>query len=383
MLIFPVRGSTSQEMCNHCPQTLTQLFKSELDALHKQYGFPGATAAYLLPDGTIDVVATGFDDIECKILMTPESRMLAASIGKSFVGATILALAKEGRLNLDDLVSKWLGNFIWFSHVPNHSTITLRHLLTHSAGLPDHIHLKSFLQSMSQNWYKPGNLFPPEKLIGFILDQPALFEPGKGYAYTDTGYILLGLVIEVVTGCSFYEEVEQRFLRPLCLNMTSPSDRRSLCGLASGYTTVDNAFGFPCKTTFAPGIMAYNPAFEWTGGGFVSNSLDLALWAKFLFEGCAIHADYLNDLLQSVPIEEGLRYGAGVSINEKGPMGLRVLGHGGIIPGYSSSMRYYPKYRVAIAYQINTDMGIADHSTQLAQDMERRLAEIVISQIKK
>ena len=382
MLAITSPVSANKQYHNNQEQTLNQQLKFELDLLQKQYGFPGVTLAYVLSDGTVDVVATGLADVEIETLMTPQSRMLAASIGKSFVAATVLALAKEGpQLNLDDPLSKWLGNRAWFSRLPNHLTINLQHLLTHSAGLPDHVHMKSFAQSHSQNWRKSDNPFPPESLVEFILDQPALFEPGTCWSYTDTGYILLGLVIEAATGNNYFKEVEQRFLRPLNLNMTTPSDQPMLPGLAAGYTSMDNSFGLPNKTTINSGLMAWNPIIEWTGGGLISNSRDLAVWAKLLYEGHAMKVDYLDDLFRSVPVgkeKPGIYYGAGVVIDENNPMGL-TLGHGGVIPGYSSSMRYYSKYRVAIAFQINTDIGVWDHSTQLVNDMEHRLAKIIIN----
>jgi CubicO group peptidase (beta-lactamase class C family) len=114
-----------------------------LDDLRTEYGFPGVTCAYVLSDGTVGEAASGLADKETLQPMTPQSRMLAASIGKSFVAATVIALAKEGRLHLDELLSKTLGKCSWFSRLPNHETITIRHLLTHSSGLPD------LLQSVS------------------------------------------------------------------------------------------------------------------------------------------------------------------------------------------------------------------------------------------
>lgn len=358
---------------------LNQQLKFELDSLRKQYGFPGASCTYVLPDGAMGVVVTGFADKEAERVMTPGSRMLAASIGKSFVAATVVALAKEGRLTLDDPLSKWLGSRPWFPRLPSHATITLWHLLTHSSGLLDHVYMKSFAQSLSD----PTTPFSDESLVELVLDQPPLFEPGKGWSYTDTGYILLGLVIEAVTQNAYYKEVEERFLRSLDLDMTSPSNCRMLAGLAAGYTSIDNPFGLPSKTTLSSGLLAWNPAIESAGGGLVSTSRDLALWAKLLYEGRAMKVDYLNDLLRSVPVdkgESGTCYGAGVAIEEKGPLGP-TWGHGGLAPGYTSSMRYYPKYRISIAFQINTDIGVWDHSIELVSDMEYRLAKIVVQHI--
>ena len=345
----------------------------ELDRLREKHGFPGATCAYVLPDGNVGEAATGFADKETKEPMTPKSRMLAASIGKTFVATTILDLAHEGRLDLDDYISSWLGEKSWYRRLPNHATITIRHLLTHSAGLSDHVHTnpKEFLQLGS-----PKNLhFSPESLIEFILDQPPLFEAGKGWAYTDTGYILLGLVIEAASGRTYYEEVQERFLKPLKLDQTTPSDRPQLPGLISGYTTQDNPFGLPIKVVDASGVLVFNPAIEWTGGGLLSTSRDLALWAKLLFEDRAMEFSYLDVLLQSVPVSKELekRYGAGVVI-QTSPFGEK-WGHLGVIPGYVSGMAYYPDYGIAIAFQVNTD----ENGSAIVSDMEESLAKTITS----
>ncbi len=330
---------------------------SELEHLRNRHGFPGVTVAYVLSDGTIGEAACGFADLETKEPMTTRSRMLAASVGKTFVAATVIALDREGRLNLDDPLTSWLGGRNWYDRLPNHDTITLRHLLTHRSGLPDHVYTKRFAQLFSER-----KAVPPEVLIECILDQPPLFEAGTDWAYTDTGYILLGLVIEQATGNTYYGEVEQRFLKPLKLNMTAPSDRLLLPGLVAGYTAQDSPFGLPRKTIDDSGAMVWDPAIEWTGGGLISTSHDLAVWAKLLYEGNAMPYEYMDDLLPCVVISNS-------EFGEK-------WGHGGVIPGYCSSMRYYPKYRVAIAFQVNTDAGISDFGT----DMEQCLAEIIFLQ---
>jgi D-alanyl-D-alanine carboxypeptidase len=355
-------------------------FQAALDAYRMQHGFPGATAAYVLPDGTVGIAATGAADVEAGIPMAKQSRMLAASIGKTFVGATTIALAHEGVLDLDVPISRWLGDRPWFSRLPNHATITLRHLLTHSSGLPDHVHLQSFSAEVARRWRGNGNPFTPEQLIGFVLDLPPLFEAGKGWAYTDTGYILIGLVIEQLTGRSYYAEIDKRFLSPLGLTLTAPADSRALPGLAAGYMAEDNAFGFPRKTTTAKSELAWHPGFEWTGGGLVSNSRDLALWGSALFGGRAMAGPYLDKMLKSVPTgpdTPDIQYGAGVGIYRTSPFGP-VYGHGGWIPGYSSSLRYYPVHGVSIAFQINTDIGIADDSTPVMREMEAGLARVVL-----
>jgi D-alanyl-D-alanine carboxypeptidase len=365
--------STFCESSQNSP--LNESIKSELDRLREKHGFPGVTCAYVLPDGTIGEVASGYADRETKDPVTPQSRMLAASVGKTFVAATVLALANEGQLNLDDPLSLWLGNASWYPNLPNHETITLRHLLTHRAGLADHAHSSEFLKLA-----RTGIDFSHESLIEFILNRPPLFEPGQGWAYTDTGYILLGLVIEAVTGKTYYDELDCRFLKPFQLKSTTPSDRPILPGLISGYTAQENLFSLPSKKLVdASGSLVFNPAIEWTGGGLISTSRDLAVWAKLLYEGHAMQTEYLSEILKSIPTSNDgseTRYGAGVVI-KKCSFGQK-WGHLGLIPGYISSMQYYPEYRMAIAFQVNSD----ENASTVVNDLEETLAEIVIQNIK-
>lgn len=374
---------------NPGPATPELRLQAELEALHAKYRFPGATAAFVTADGGVVTAAVGVSDRDTGTAMTPESRMLAASIGKSFVGAAAIALVQEGKLDLDAPISTWLGKEPWFRRLPNHRSITLFHLLTHSAGLPDHVYTEGFAEAFGRQWNAPGNPLKPADLVGFILDKPALFEAGQGFAYTDTGYLLAGMVIEAVSTSSLYEEIIDRFLVPLRLGWTSPSNFKVLPGLVPGYLPENNQLGLPPATTVAPGIMAWNPAIEWAGGGFASTSRDLAVWAKALYEGKAITGgDYLDDLFRSVPVSAdapGVRYGAGVAIRETGPVG-KSLGHGGGIPGYSSSMRYYPEHRVAVAFQVNVDGGMAggdplvEDAENFLEEMERRLAVVAIGE---
>jgi D-alanyl-D-alanine carboxypeptidase len=147
----------------------------------------------------------------------------------------------------------------------------------------------------------------------------------------------------------------------------------------------DNVFGLPPKTTTAEGTLAWHPGLEWTGGGLVSTSQDLARWGSVLFGGKAMPGPYLNELLNSVPVNPetpDIRYGAGVGIYRTGPFGP-AYGHGGWIPGYVSSLRYYPDFGIAIAFQINTDIDVLDGPSSMVPDMEKGLADIVISAVRR
>lgn len=351
-----------------------------LETFRQDYGFPGATAAIALADGSLVTAATGFADVEAGTPMSPETPMLAASTGKSFVAMTALALESDGRLSRSDLVSHYLGDRAWFDRLPNHTTMRVGDLMCHGAGLPDHVHLDAFQAEMSLRMASGGAAFTPEEAIAYVLDAEPLFPAGQGWNYTDTGYLLLGLVIEAASDQSYYDLVTERFLQPLALTSTRPSDRPDLPGLAVGYVAEDNPFGLPARTVDENGALLWDPSMEWTGGGFASTSRDLAVWGQALFSGTAMDTPYLDRLLDGAPVSPdapGLFYGTGVAIYADTPRGP-VYGHGGWIPGYSSNLRHYPDHGVTIAFQINTDVGIADNSTDLKPALEAALADLAI-----
>ena len=151
-----------------------------------------------------------------------------------------------------------------------------------------------------------------------------------------------------------------------------------LVNLATGYLKTDNPFDLPPRTTTRPGVMAWHPGVEWTGGGLVSNPHDLVVWAKALFEGDAMAGDYLTSLLQSVPLSSDTRYGLGITIHEEGLFG-QTYGHGGWIPGYCSSLRYYPQHKVGIVFQINTDIDIMDGEPSVVDQIRQRLADVIMT----
>ena len=146
------------------------------------HAVPGITASIVMNDGRSVTVASGFSDLEAQTPMTPGTPMLAASIGKTFVAATVLSLAAEGRLNLDGPVSLYLSGSPWYHRLPNGETMTVRHLLTHSSGLPDHVFQPEFGAAITGRSGSDSPPFRQEELVGFVLDKKALFPVGESWA---------------------------------------------------------------------------------------------------------------------------------------------------------------------------------------------------------
>ncbi len=327
-----------------------------LDALRASHDFPGATVAWA-DSAALEVRATGWADPDGRVPMAPETRMLAASIGKSFTAAAALSLQAEGALDLDAPLARWLGGRPWFPRLPNHDALTPRHLLNHSGGLPDHVHLPAFAEffAATRARAEPPD---PEALIALVLDAEPLFAPGEGWAYSDTGYLLAALAIEEATGRPWTAIVEERFLAPLDLASTEPSDRRRLRNLAVGIADVETGLDLPARTLDAEGALVWHPGIEGAGGGFVSTAGDLARWGRAVWSGRAMQTAYLDEMLAGVPTgKPGVTYGLGVSVRVGGPFG-ELRGHGAWIPGYVASLRYHSARDTAIAVMINTDAGM-------------------------
>ena len=354
----------------------TARLQRTVDSLRAADGFPGATTAVVTPDGAVHTAATGWADREDSTRMTPDTRMLGGSTGKSFAAAVVLALAQDGVVDLDGPVSRWLGERPWFDRLPNADALTLRHLLRHRSGLVDHIHTDAFRRAMRRKRAAegPDARLAPDEIVRLVLDTDPLFPAGTGYHYSDTNYILAGLAVEAATGRAYADVLRARLLDPLGLSDTDPSDRRALPGLAAGYIEGENPFGLPPKVT-RDGVLVYNPATEWTGGGLVTTARDLARWARLLYEGEALPGDDLDALLDAVPKDSSqrarfgpeVRYGLGVTIRET-PLGV-AYGHRGWTPGYLSVFEYYPAHEVAVAVQVNAQgpYDLTDYAVRLAR----------------
>jgi D-alanyl-D-alanine carboxypeptidase len=286
--------------------------------------------------------------------MTPEGKLLQGSVGKTYVAAVALQLLDEGLLSLDSSVSEYLGGRPWFARLPNAPGITVRNLMTHTSGVMRYEFKDEFTQDLSAS---PDRVWEPEELVEYVLDEEAAFAPGQGWEYSDTNFILLGMIIEEIAGRALYRLIQERLLEPLALTETVPSDSRRVPGLIQGYAGADNPFGGTDEMVLPDGRFVINPQFEWAGGGFASSPRDLARWARALFTGQAFDPDLLETMLDGVParLGPGVQYGLGV-IMSPSPVGP-AWGHSGFFPGYLTEMAYFPELDVAVAVQVNTSVG--------------------------
>ncbi|HQU92880.1 MAG TPA: serine hydrolase domain-containing protein [Pyrinomonadaceae bacterium] len=329
---------------------LKKEIQAKLDEWHKGGKFPGATLGVVLANGESFGLAVGYSDRDAKTPMKPTDRMLAGSTGKTFAAALALQLVKDGKIGLEDKVEKYLGSAPWYGRLPNAKDITVRQLMNHTSGLVRYEFKKEFTDFLTANPYK---VWTPEDRLAYLFDSKAEFEAGKGWDYSDTNYIVLGMIIEKVTGKMFFDEATKRYVKKLKLANTIPQEGPVMKGVVQGYAGANNPFGGK-DAMIENGRFIVNPQLEWTGGGWASTGEDLARWAKALYEGKAVDASMVALMVDGVPAKLGpnVKYGLGAIIRPT-QAGL-TYGHSGFFPGYLTDMMYFPEKRIAIAVQVNS-----------------------------
>ena len=333
-------------------KSLQDALQLRLDAYVAARSLPGVSAGVAWADGRSLALAAGVRERDAEPALATGDRLLAGSTGKTFVAAVALQLVAEGKLALDEPIAERLGAEPWLERLPNARGLTLRHLMAHRSGLQRYEFKPEFARDLKAD---PERVWKPADLLGYVLGDEPLFAPGADFTYSDTNYILVGLLIERATGKSLYSEVRERLLAPLELDGVVPADSRSVPGLVQGHAGSQDPLGLPDRVLDAQGRFCINPQFEWAGGGFATTGGDLARW------GCALYAGNVLDDAQRAAmltgeeapeLGKGVRYGLGAILRttEHGP----AVGHSGFFPGYMSELRFWPEHGIAVAVQVNT-----------------------------
>ncbi|MET8783651.1 serine hydrolase domain-containing protein [Streptomyces sp. NPDC004589] len=278
------------------------------------------------------------------------SRNLDVRIGsetKTFTVTALLQLVDLGRAALDDPIGKYVDG------VPNGDRITLRDLAGMRSGLFNYSEDDDFYPALTSD---PRRSFTPRQLLDYSFRHPVQFSPGEKFDYCNTNLVLLGLVVEKVSGQRLGDFIEKNILAPAGLHHTSfPSDATFPAPHAQGYTA-QTASG---KTEDAAD---WNPSWGWAAGAMISDLRDLSVWARTVATGTLPNGGPLispalqRQRLTTPPTAiRGAGYGLGI-FNVRG-----WLGHNGSLPGYESLTVYLPSARATLVILLNTDI---DHDGQ-------------------
>jgi D-alanyl-D-alanine carboxypeptidase len=258
-------------------------------------GAPGAIVYVRTPTGTRAGVA-GFADRDAHVSMRAADRYRIASVSKAFVSVLILQLEAEGKLAIDEPVAKYLPGI-----VPNGGAISLRELMNHTSGLFNYTDDAAFVNDPITNF---SRAWTPSELLALAFAHPPNFAPGTNWSYSNTNYIVLGLVVEAVTGKPLGQVLQERIFTPLALTSTSfPLTIQLAPDFVHGYIKLQGA----PLIDITPGL---NPTFGWAAGGIVSNAHDVTIFYRALFTGKLLPTPQLAEMETTTP--SAGTYGLGI-----------------------------------------------------------------------
>lgn len=285
----------------------------------------------------------------------PADGFRVGSITKTFVATVILQLEAEGRLSLDDTVERWLPGLVR-GNGHDGRTVTLRRLLNHTSGIHEYTDDKEFAGKVFGGFFEHRyDTWAPRDLVRIAMGHAPYFAPGGGWHYSNTNYVLAGLVVEKATGRPYGREVERRVLRPLGLRATSVPGTRAAMPRPSGraYSVLVG----PEPGTAIHDVTELNPSAAWSAGEMISTTGDLNRFYRALLGGRLLPKGQLKKMTTTVPVgaeAPNHRYGLGL-MSQRLSCGEEVWGHSGGIHGSSSEAVGTRDGGRALALNFNSD----------------------------
>ncbi|GAB7192118.1 serine hydrolase domain-containing protein [Kineococcus sp. NUM-3379] len=300
-----------------------------LDALVREEGFPAALASVRDRHGRVRNLTAGTADLATGAPVPVDGQVRIGSDSKAFTAVVVLQLVGEGRIGLDEPVETYLPGLLRGEGIDGRA-ITVRHLLQHTSGLPDHTEL------LGQDWFAlRDEWFDPRQLLDLALAQPAHAAPGTRFEYNNTGYLVAGLLVQRVTGRPLAEEVTERGVRRAGLRHTyvpAPGESALRGRHPRGYHATEPGGALRDLTEL-------DPSWAWGAGDLVSTPGDLNRFSTALLGGDLLRPAELAQMRTTIPSPSpsrpGARYGLGLQSLPLSCGGL-AWGHGGDIPGYET-----------------------------------------------
>ncbi|WP_427015998.1 serine hydrolase domain-containing protein [Pseudarthrobacter sp. P1] len=323
------------------PASLVSALDAAAQSSFKEAAAPGAIVGVRTPAGTW-TGSYGFADPTIKSPMATDLHMRIGSVTKTFTGTLVLQLAQDGKLSLDDTIDKY------YPGIPNGTTITLRMLANMTSGIASY-YTPAFLDIYFGH---PETVFTPDQLIAYGVSASPVFAPGAQFNYSNTNTILLGKVVEKVSGQPVQDVLQQKILAPLGMaNTFWPGDSPALEDpYPQGYTLQGS--GTPEHPADATN---WNPSFGWTAGGMVSTLADLLVYDRALGTGQGLlSAATQTERLESFPAPAGYGFALGC-------VGGWV-GHTGELPGFNTAVYYDTTSDTSVVVLVNSDIPSGDCS---------------------
>jgi D-alanyl-D-alanine carboxypeptidase len=298
---------------------------ADIASVMRRYNIPGATIEIIQDGHVVYAHAFGLRDIASGAATQDDTHYEIGSITKQFTAAAILQLHEAGKVDLDAKVA------IYVPSAPHANEITVRQLLTQTSGLPDYLDVPGI---------DTTKLVTFEQLMASVAGKPLQFAPGGGWRYSNTNYVILGRIIENVSGERYEAYVQKHILDPLGMTQTfTIGDESSIPGMAFGYQLVDGHL--------SPVRGPISQSYGWSAGDLVSTVGDVAKWSDALQNGRVVSPQDYALMTTSQPTTQGdSGYGFGLFIDSV--YDQRRIGHTGGDPGFTAANEYFPKQNVRI-----------------------------------
>lgn len=296
---------------------------------------PGAAVIVVQDGKVIFRKGYGLANVELGVPIKPEMVFRIGSMTKQFTAVAVMMLVEEGKIGLDDDIRTYLTDY------PNPGKkITVRNLLTHTSGIPELLEIKAWEKHVRDP-------ITPDELISFFKDKPLDFAPGEKWSYSNSGYVLLGKIIEEVSGKSWTDFLRERIFKPLNLIHTDIDDNRTIVpGHVEGYQKVGD------EIIHAPMVDMSHP---YGGGSIYSSVDDLAKWDEALYTNKLISKSSLEQCFTPVVLNNGKTapYGFGWMVQQF--LGRKEIHHGGRIYGFLSEGIWLPHEHLYVAVLSNIE----------------------------
>lgn len=314
------------------------LLEKEVKNIIMTTGAKGISASIGVPGNGIWYSARGITGNASKEKLTSDLKLFAGSIGKIFTAIVILNLIEEDRLSLESSVEKWFPEISWASHV------TINHLLTHTSGIAGFDNTKEY----ESYKYLYRN---PEELISYVTGKELLFEPGKHYAYSNTGYLMLGIIIERVTGRSYREAVEHYIINKIDLQETDVITSETMNDLIVKGHHKGNVLS-----------ESENYVVPFAAGSIAATPRELIVFFQALMSERLLSQGSLQIMFSDMNLmtaTQSTYYGKGIVAAFGTPVG-NIIGHTGGIKGFGASLYYHPKSNIFVCVMMNDDGKAVD-----------------------
>lgn len=338
-----------------CLQLLVALPWSRADQVDEliktqmaEHRIPGLALTILQNGQSMKTAAYGLANLELSVPVKTDTVFEIGSVTKQFTAATVLLLVQDGKINVDEKIERYLGP------IPaSWQEITVRHLLTHTSGIKSYTGLDGF---------ELRRHLTQKQFIAAIGKQPLEFQPGRAWKYSNTGFNLLGFIVENISGKNYWDFLSDRILRPL--GMTSTTNRLPgliLTNRASGYELTNHIHI----------NRDYDLTDVFSAGALLSTVGDLARWNNALDGEQLLNAASKRAMWEPARLTDGTatQYGFGWRIETF--EGHKNIGHGGSTSGFSATIQRFPDDKLAIIILTNTD-------EQIASTLARKIAHLYL-----